>query len=117
MVSRQRTDSEDQPKRRRPPTTPEGNENYLVALAFEAVEQRIKDGTASAQELVHFIKLGSSREKLEQKKLGQENHLLEVKAANYASQARMEELYSKAIDAMQTYSGGSRTDHADEYDG
>lgn len=117
MVSRQRTDPEDRPKRRRPPTTPEGNENHLVALAFEAVEKRIADGTASAQELVHFLKLGSSREKLEQKKLEQENKLLQEKTNNYASQARVEELYTKALDAMQSYSGNSRTDHADEYDG
>lgn len=117
MVSRRRSESEDRPKRRRPPTTPEGNENHLVSLAFEAVERRIEDGTASAQELVHFLKLGSTREKLEQQRLRHEVELLQVKAENYASQQRMEELYSKAIGAMRDYSGGDPMDPVDEYDG
>jgi hypothetical protein len=117
MVSRRRTDSEEPSNRRRPPTTPEGNENHLVALAFQAVERRIEEGTASAQELVHFLKLGSTREKLEQQKLAHENELLQVKAENYASQSRMEEKYTEAIAAMRAYSGQDSMDHADEYDG
>lgn len=117
MVSRRVTESEDNPKRRRPPTTPEGHENQLVSLAFEAIERRIRDGTASAQELVHFAKLGSSRERLEQQRIKHEVELLQVKTENYAAQERMEELYSKAIGAMKDYSGGDSTDPVDEYDG
>lgn len=119
MVSRRRTESEERPKRRRPPTTPEEHENRLVAMAFDAIERRIQDGTASAQELVHFAKLGSMREKLERAKLEYDIKLSEVKAESYASQQRMEELYTGAINAMRTYSSGEvdSTDHGDEYDG
>ena len=51
--------------KRPPATTPEGREQQLIALAMEATEKRIRDGTASAQELVHFLKAGSPTAKLE----------------------------------------------------
>jgi hypothetical protein len=117
VVSRRKTESDDEPRRRRPPTTPEEQENRLVSLAFEAIERRIQDGSASAQELVHFAKLGSTREKLERQKIEYEIKLAEVKAESYATQGRIEELYVKAVDAMQSYSTGRQTDPAEEYDG
>lgn len=52
-------------KKIRPALTPEARENQLISLAVDLVEQRLLDGTASAQEVTHFLKLGSMREKLE----------------------------------------------------
>jgi hypothetical protein len=89
----------------RPATTPEGRESQLVALAFDLVEKRIREGTATSQEVTHFLKLGSSREQLEQQRLHHENELLEVKREAMKSQARMEETYKNALDAMRRYSG------------
>jgi hypothetical protein len=74
-------------------------------MAVEATEKRIREGTASAQELVHFLKLGSSREQLEQERLARENELLRIKSETLASVSRVEELYKGAIDAMRSYSG------------
>ena len=91
--------------KRRPATTPEGRENQLVALAVDLAEKQIKEGTVSSQVLTHYLKLGSSREKLEQERLRRENHLLAAKAEAMASAKRVEELYGKALNAMRNYAG------------
>jgi len=116
VVSRRRTTSEPvpTPRPRKPATTPEGRENQLVALAVDAVEQRIRGGTASAQELVHYLKLGSSREQLEQERLRQENELLRVKMEAMASSQRVEELYINAIAAMRSYQGQLDPEYDDD---
>lgn len=91
--------------RRRPGTTPEARENQLVALAVDEAERQIRAGTASSQLLTHFLKLGSTRELLEQERLRHENELLEAKREALASAARVEELYKNALAAMRTYAG------------
>lgn len=90
---------------RPPATTPEGRENQLISLAVDLAERRIKEGSASAQEIVHFLRLGSSRERLEQERLAGENKLLEAKAAAMSDASKNEALYQKALDAMRQYSG------------
>lgn len=107
MAHRRTKGSEDPPPRLRPATTPEERENQLIALAMDLVEKRMLAGTATSQETTHFLKLGSTREQLEQKKLAQENELLSAKAEQIASQGRMEELYVNAIEAMSAYRGSS----------
>lgn len=92
-------------ERRPPATTPEGREQQLIALAVELTERQLRDGTASAQVITHYLRLGSTREKLEQERLMRENKLLEAKAKNMESAANMERLYEAAINAMRTYSG------------
>ena len=93
------------PRKRPPAKTPEARENQLISLAVELAEQQLIDGTASAQVITHYLKLGSSREKLEQAKLGKENTLLLAKAEAIESAKRVEELYVNALNAMRTYSG------------
>lgn len=90
---------------RRPATTPDARENQLISLAVDLAEEQLRAGTASAQVVTHFLKLGSSRERLEQQRIQHENELLKIKAENLASATRMEELYVKAIRAMSTYAG------------
>jgi hypothetical protein len=96
---------EDHPIRRPPATTPEGREHQLTALAMDAIEKRIRNGTASAQELTYFAKLGSPTSRLERKILEQQCELLEAKTSAIKSQERVEELYVNALSAMRTYSG------------
>jgi hypothetical protein len=100
----------------RPATTPEGRESQLVSQAFDLAEKRIREGTASAMEITHFLKLGSSREQLEQQRLRHENALTETKIASLASQKKVEELYKSALDAMRLYSGQEPIDQVDDYD-
>lgn len=119
MVSRRRTtqnQTSTPSPRRKPATTLEGRENQLIALAVDSVERRIREGTASAQELVHYIKLGSSREQLEQERLRHENELLQVKREAMASTQRIEELYTNAIAAMRSYQGQPDVEYDDDPD-
>lgn len=86
-------------------TTPEGREQQLIADAVDLAQRQLRDGTASAQVITHYLKLGSTREQLEQERLRRENILLASKAEAMESAKRIEELYTKAITAMRSYSG------------
>jgi hypothetical protein len=102
---------------RRPPgTTPEARENQLISMAVALAEKQIAEGTASSQIISHYLKLGSSREKLEQERLRNENELLAAKAEVMASQKRVEELYSKALDAMRSYAGQEPLEQPQDFD-
>lgn len=92
-------------KRRPPATTPEAQENQMISLAVELAEKQLLAGTASAQVISHYLKLGTTRERLEQQKLIKENELLQAKSDAIASGKRVEELYKTALSAMRTYSG------------
>ncbi len=103
--------SSKEPKKKRPPaTTPEGREQQLIALAMEATEKRIRNGTATAQELVHFLKAGSPTAKLERQILEKQKELISAKTEAMESQKRVEELYSNALAAMRSYSGSAGED-------
>ena len=84
---------------------PEAREKQLIALATNLVEERLRNGTASAQEVCHFLKLGTMEKQLEMQKLEKENKLLEAKTEALESQKRSEELFTRAIEAMKSYSG------------
>ena len=102
-------------KTTRPPaTTPEARENQLVSQAVDLAAKQLSDGSASAQVITHFLKLGSSREKLEQARLEQEVGLLKVKAEVMESAKHVEELYGKALDAMRAYTGQPPQESVDE---
>lgn len=93
-------------KRKRPPArTPQAREQQLVALAVDLAEKQIAAGTASAQVITHFLKLGSERDKLEREKLSRENTLLKAKSDAIASQQRVEQLYVEAMTAFKHYHG------------
>ena len=104
MAARRRR-SEASETRRKPATTPEAREQELVSLAFDLAEEQIRNGTASSQVLTQFLKIGSTRETLEQERLRHENELTRVKIDALESAARVEELYGEAIKAMRSYSG------------
>ena len=63
-------DSLSEGRRSRPPALSVGEqEARMVGLAMSLVEKRMRDGTASPTETVHFLKLGSRLGELELKKL------------------------------------------------
>lgn len=103
--------------RRRAAIDPETRENQLVSYAYNLAEQRLLDGTASSQEVVHFLKMGSAKHKREMEKLEEENKLLRAKTEQLASMKNIEALYVDAIAAMREYQGkGEPEDYDDEYD-
>lgn len=81
---------------------------------MDEAERRIRAGKATSQELTHFLKLGSTREALERERLANENKLLQAKVESLASAQRIEELYSKALQAMRVYSGKPADDDAED---
>ena len=95
-------------KKTRPATTPEGRENQLIALAYDAAEERIRNGTASSAEIVHFLRLGSSKERLDQEDKRKDIELKTAKTEALESQKRTEELFANALAAMRTYSGNNK---------
>lgn len=101
------------PRPGRPATTPEGRESQLVAKAYDLAERQIEEGTATAQVVVHFLRLGTQQAKLEQEKIKHENKLLEARADNLSSQANSEQLYKDAINAFRSYSGFGGSDESE----
>ena len=97
------TDSEKKPLR--PALTPEARENQLIQLAMDRAEEQLLKGTASSQLITHFLKLGSTREKLEQESLKKTMELTEAKKSSLESEKNSEELYKNALSAMKLYSG------------
>lgn len=92
-------------KVRAPATTPESRENQLIAMAVDLAEKQLAEGTASSQVISHFLKLGSSKERIEKEILLEERELIKAKTEAMKSQKKVEELYSNALNAMRSYSG------------
>ena len=99
---------DDQPQIKSPPVmSPEAREQQLVSLAIDLAEKQLREGTASSQVITHYLKLGSSKEKLEKEILEEQKKLVVAKTSAIESQERIDELYANAIKAMRTYSGQS----------
>lgn len=95
----------DHPRRRRPAQTPEARQNQCIALAYDLVEERLRNGTATSQETVHFLKLGSSKERVEQEILELQKELVKAKTKAYKSTEEIETLYKDAIRVFTEYTG------------
>lgn len=89
----------------RPALTPEARENQLISLAVNLAEQQLRDGTASSQVITHYLKLGSTREKIEKEILEKQKELIDAKTKNINSANDAKELYAKALAAFRRYSG------------
>lgn len=97
--------NDDSLRKMRPALSPEARENQLISLAVDLAEEQLRAGTASSQVVTHFLKLGSTKEKLDQDYLKSQKKLIDAKAAALKAEERIEELYKDALQAMQTYSG------------
>lgn len=97
-----------------PAPTPEARENQLIALAVDRVEERMRNGTASAQEYVHFLKLATTKSQLELEKTKSEIEMLKAKKEAIEAQRKTEEMYRNAIAAMRSYTGVGDDDISDK---
>lgn len=98
------------PRRIRPALSPEAEEGQMISLAIDLAKKQLMEGTASSQVIAHFLKLGSTRDRLEREKLEKENELLRAKTEALQSAQRVEELYTNALNAMRRYSGEEEFD-------
>lgn len=117
-MSKKKETTHNSSKKIRPATTPEARENQLIALAVDLAEKQLIEGTASSQVITHYLKLGSTKEKIEREILEKQKMLIEAKTENLQSSKRIEELYVNAINAMKNYSGQrhSSNEEDDEYE-
>lgn len=99
--------SSDSVKKMRPALTPEARENQMISLAIDLVEKRLMDGSASSQETTHFLKLATTKARLEKEILEKQKELMVAKTEALKSQKRSEELFADAIKAFRNYAGQS----------
>lgn len=107
------TTTSKQRKKLRPALSPEARENQMIALAVDLAEQQLIDGTASAQVITHFLKLGTTKAELDKEKIRKETELLGAKIQMVDSIEEQKKLAEDAIKAMRNYSG---TGEDDEYE-
>lgn len=100
--------------KRPPPKTLEELERNMSELAYKAVEKRLSEGTASAQEYVYWLRQGSSREQDERERLKVELRLAEEKINALKAEQRDSEMFAKAMQAITQYRGGPQDE--EEFD-
>lgn len=105
MARRMDDDGYKPTRRRSPAKTPEERESTLISMAMDLAEQQIADRSASSQLLTHFAKLGSSREKLEQERLANENAVLRKKLETMEAAIDVKNLMEDALGAFRGYAG------------
>ena len=103
-------------KKIRPALTPEARELQMISLAVDLAEKQLMEGTASSQVITHYLKLGSTKERIEKEILEKQKELISAKTEALQSAKRIEELYTDAISAMRRYSGqGGPDDDEEDY--
>lgn len=96
----------------RPAITPEARENQMIALAMDLVEQRLLDGSASSQETTHFLKLATTKYRVELETMKEQKKLIAAKTEELEGRKETKAMFEEAIKAMRTYSG--KGDDVDE---
>ena len=95
-------------------TSQEERERQLIAMAYDLAEIRMREGTASSQEVVHFLRMGSQRDRLEKEIMGEQKKLVTAKAGAYESSKNVETMIQEAMEMFKVYSGGKEPDGEEE---
>lgn len=114
MARRTIHDEQPAPRRRTPARTPEELESILISKSQKLVERQIDDGTVSSTVLAQYVKLGSSRERLEQQRLTNENAVLKKKLETMEAAIDVKNLMEDALSVFRGYSGELRREDDDE---
>lgn len=88
-----------------PPRSEEEEEKIACGLAMDLAIQWLKDGTAPAQVVCHFLQLQTSKAKLEIRKIDKETKLAEAKIEAMEAAKIQTEKYEEVIAAMKSYNG------------
>ena len=103
MPRRKATEMPDSP-RHPAAKTMEDRENQMISLAVDLAEQQLMQGTASPSVIVHYLKLGSTREQLEKAKIEKETAMLNAKANALANADDIKNIMTDALEAFKSYS-------------
>lgn len=88
----------------------ERREDQLIALAYDLVEQRIRNGTATSQETVEFLRRGSTKARLEKEIMEEQKKYMKAKTEAMESAKRIEAMYSDAMAAFSSYRSSTPDD-------
>jgi len=105
VAARRTSESGESRPRRRVIDDPEARENMMIELSMSCAEKQLREGKASSQVIVHFLKLGTKKAEMELEKLAMEKELMRAKTEQIEAEKKNGELYAKAIAAMGVYSG------------
>ncbi len=83
----------------------EEREDQLTSLAYELVEQRLRNGTATPAETTFFLRIGSTREKIERQVLDLQCELKAAQAEAVRAQKQRDQTYTEVLAAMRRYKG------------
>lgn len=108
-MPRRRSDEDysDPPRLRSPAKTPDERESVLISKSLKLIEKQLDEGTASNQVLAIYAKLGSTRERLEQERLRNENDVLRKKVETMEAAVDIKNLMENALQAFTGYRGDS----------
>lgn len=116
MAKKKQKEPETNARSIRPALTSEARENQMINLAIELAEKQLMEGTASSQVITHYLKLGTTKEKIEKEILERQKELITAKTEALRDAKKTEEMYQQAIAAMQRYSGNGGDEEDDEED-
>lgn len=105
MAKAKKTTTDISKRKQMPALDEESRENQLISLAIDCAEQQLLDGTASSQVIVHYLRLASSKNKLELEKLKNENDLLKAKTGAINKAEESTGLFMEVINALKGYRG------------
>lgn len=88
-----------------PVTTAEARQEQMIMLAYDLVQQRLLDGTATSQETTHFLKLASAKERLDLEKAKVEIELAKAKIKTLEEEQNRAQVYEEALKAFRSYQG------------
>lgn len=83
----------------------EAREMEMIALATDLAEKQLREGTASAQVITHYLKLATTREQLEKRELEAKIKKYEAQVEEIKAAKRDEEYYTRIISAIKSYQG------------
>lgn len=94
----------------KPALTPEAREQQMISLAYDLVEQRLRDGTASSQETTHFLKAAAEKTRYQNELLKAQAEMAIAKKEDLESNKRSEAMYEEVLKALRNYSGNGDPD-------
>ena len=89
---------------RKPATSAQAREDQLIAMAYDEVERRISEGIATGPELVHFLRMGSPKAKLEKELLERELELTTAKTENINPSPNVRTIFSASFSISSAFS-------------
>ena len=86
-------------------TTQDGRDAQLVALAYDLAAKQLREGTASAAVITHWLRHASKETEAKLRLMDYQVKLIEIRAKAIEQQATSEEVSRQAIEAMRSYQG------------